>query len=184
MNSASKFSKNVPESISLLHQCFLTIKRMLDFINKIENFVVISVIEKEWNNFQVKCKTISNLDELIRLHTSYLNNILEFLFVSEDRNETFVPIDNIYNIIIEYQKYCKELYDGLRMTSKRRMHQVHRDNWGVTDEDIELDIKFKEYLSITNGKFEKLSDKYQQLIDAFDKSYKERFQLSFIEGIF
>lgn len=186
LNGASKFSKNAPESISTLHQGFLAIKSMLDFINKIESFIIFHVIENEWNKFHNQCKTVSNLDELIILHSNYINSILEVLFLEKngDKNVTFIPIDDIHSIVVEYQKYCKELYEGLKLTIKRRSYQMKRDNWGITDEDIELDIKFKEYLSKVEGILEKLSNDHQEVVKKFDNLYKERFQASFVEGIF
>ncbi|KAK3585541.1 hypothetical protein CHS0354_022952 [Potamilus streckersoni] len=52
-------------------------QRMLNFVQNFEYYMMFEVVEPYWHTFQAKMETVSNIDEVLSIHTNFLNDCLK-----------------------------------------------------------------------------------------------------------
>ncbi|XP_076059068.1 gamma-tubulin complex component 2-like isoform X2 [Oratosquilla oratoria] len=75
---SNKVAKSFPLSASRTYASAFTLRqRMLNFIQNIEYYMMIEVIERNWQSFIAKMKNVENVDEVMLCHSNFLNSVLK-----------------------------------------------------------------------------------------------------------
>ncbi|KAG0233932.1 Gamma-tubulin complex component 3 [Actinomortierella wolfii] len=167
----------VPE----LHQCRIVCSEMIHFVYQLQYYILFEVLECSWDEL-VKCieSKTTDLDSLIEAHTKYLRDVTSKGLLSAasphdhlQKQSLMMPrLLQVLNTILEYKGAQDRLYnfalaeierrERLQKTADRR---TQMGQWGLTDEDQELD-------RIPDEQFEELVPFLLRSVNEFAMKFK------------
>eukprot|EP01125_Pyxidicula_operculata_P013321 TRINITY_DN4407_c0_g2_i1.p1 TRINITY_DN4407_c0_g2~~TRINITY_DN4407_c0_g2_i1.p1 ORF type:complete len:664 (-),score=156.37 TRINITY_DN4407_c0_g2_i1:26-1822(-) len=121
--SHKKSMMNVYEVQSLIHMSQLLHREMNEFMNALQQYIALNVIENNWNNFVDAIKTATSLDDVIMKHQLFIDIIHDKLSFNEDNKEKSSDITAILNLIMRFCKEQKALYNECFEVSQNRYKQ-------------------------------------------------------------
>merc|ERR1712106_447884 len=75
---SNKVAKSFPIQASRTYAAAFTLRqRMLNFIQNIEYYMMIEVIERNWDSFINKMQKVENIDEVLSFHSDFLGGCLK-----------------------------------------------------------------------------------------------------------
>ena len=135
----------LPKLMPIVHKCTLYRSRMLHVINNLSGFLMFEVLETAWHKLQDGINNkANNLDDVISLHYSYLDEILNKALLVPVYESLNMQIQQVIQTVL---RFCG-LEDALIFdanTSMQRKHSMRVDietnsiasgTWGVVDESL------------------------------------------------
>ena len=82
---------------------------MQHFIDTIDGYVMTEVIQAAWINLKAKLTTLDVFEDLINLHSEYLDYILDKCFISKSKqNRLMTTLDQMFGFVLRLSQNIKE----------------------------------------------------------------------------
>jgi gamma-tubulin complex component 2 len=88
-------------------------QRMLNFVQNLLNYMTFEVFESSWISFEEKLKEVSNIDDVINYHGSFLDSCLRDCII---QSKSFLNIQKILSVCNMFSSYLQ----GLTLSSKKK----------------------------------------------------------------
>ena len=144
---APTISEAAEHSSFLLRRISSTRQTMLHFISNLQNYLMFEVLEGGWEGLTQSLSKARSVDDVIRAHDSYLNEIVDKTFLSNDEesnNGTSVEslLRKLLSIALKFGKFQDHIFSnsiaGLDKAAKIRRkveERSERGDWGRTTID-------------------------------------------------
>mmetsp|Transcript_6822 Transcript_6822/g.15582 ORF Transcript_6822/g.15582 Transcript_6822/m.15582 type:complete len:1011 (+) Transcript_6822:124-3156(+) len=175
----------------LLRRISSTRQTMLHFISNLQNYLMFEVLEGGWEGLVLSMSKAQSLDDIIRAHDSYLNEIVDkTLLTNEDgQNSNGKSLENLLrkllSIALKFGKFQDHIFSnslaGLDKAAKIRRkveERAAKGDWGRTTLDKEegrvflylADAKLFEFVEHTANDFDvALSDLLKTMSKQIDE---------------
>ena len=88
-------------------------QQMHYFINTMEEYVMIAVIQAQWTTLKSKLAQINYFEELIALHNQYLDRILDKCFLNRPDNRLQITLNQIFTFVFKLHYLVKQYGAGI-----------------------------------------------------------------------
>lgn len=105
---ASKYLAGIPGVKKEFHRCHLLRNEMIHFIDNLFNYLMVEVIESTWDQFKEKFSQLKDMDELIEMHDSCIDRILEKALLKEKTEAIYKHLLKIFELIYRL-KFTQEI---------------------------------------------------------------------------
>jgi len=137
---APTISEAAEHSSFLLRRISSTRQTMLHFISNLQNYLMFEVLEGGWEGLTQSLSKARSLDDVIRAHDSYLNEIVDKTFLSNDE-ESNTSVESLMrkllSIALKFGKFQDHIFSnsiaGLDKAAKIRRRVEERSekgDWG------------------------------------------------------
>ncbi|KAL7535972.1 hypothetical protein ACHAXR_006839 [Thalassiosira sp. AJA248-18] len=186
---APAISEAAEHSSFLLRRISSTRQTMLHFISNLQNYLMFEVLEGGWEGLVQSMGKARSLDDVIRSHDSYLNEIMDKTLLSNDSGENGKILENLLHellsIALKFGKFQDHIFvnslAGLDKAAKIRRkveERADKGDWGRTTLDKEegrvflylADAKLFEFVEHTANDFDRaLSDLLKMMSKQIDE---------------
>ncbi|KAF1744514.1 hypothetical protein MXB_5664 [Myxobolus squamalis] len=94
---------HIVESRHLFHRISLAKTEMLHFINQLEYFLTFEVLECSKADLLLKLKNASDLDEVIKAHDNFLDDVMALCFLNEESEFILFKLHEIFKKVIQFE---------------------------------------------------------------------------------
>lgn len=95
----SKSTRNLRTNAFILRQ------KMLNFVQNFLHYMTFEVIEVHWKNFEAKLEAVSNVDDVLKLHTNFLNECLSDCLLTNSKLLTYSH--QVMLVCLKFATYMK-----------------------------------------------------------------------------
>ena len=85
-----------------LQKSLLVNQQITHFISNFHTYITLEVLEAEWKNLNAKLEKATSLDELIREHTRFVENIKERSLLAESTSLVLSKVQTIFSLINKF----------------------------------------------------------------------------------
>lgn len=147
MNSLDKLKdlikiQDQPKIFRKMKKVFFLSHQISHFINIFSNYLMVDCIEGLWEKFYNKLCNAQDLDELNRLHTEFVDNVLESCFVTVEM--AYAQILRILDICLQFYE-SKELFIA---SVKEEFFRMQEPLWEYYEEQDFSRISMKSFEDI------------------------------------
>jgi gamma-tubulin complex component 3 len=159
---------------SQMHKCNLLRHEMLHLVMNFLNYIMVEVIESAWTNLMEELKGAKDLNDIIKYHENFLNQILDKALLTQRSDPIYRQLLKIFDLVFRF-KYTQEmLVNSAQEEHQRRMAlKSNKDMMEVMDEDGES------YIKTYDDKYEEtrniISTETVNHLNTLWKDYKETF---------
>lgn len=176
----NKLAKPFPLSAARYYApAFALRQRMLNFVQNLEYYMMIEVLEPNWHVFVTKLNSVSNVDDVLRCHLDFLDVCLkdcmltspDLLKIVSNLMATFVSFSNF---ILHVNKY----FVDAEMSSMIESRSLHDS--AMTEEEDDHDSLSPDAPSATHTLT--AGESFEQKISAYDAEFS-KYLVLLLDGI-
>lgn len=93
------------DAVETWRGAFALRQRMLDAVQHLENYMMIEVIEPNWNTLLDKMKTVQNIEDVIHIHQDFLHICMHNCMLSYP--DMLRNVMNLFNVCLKFCKYIQ-----------------------------------------------------------------------------
>eukprot|EP00026_Physarum_polycephalum_P001520 Phypoly_transcript_01522.p1 GENE.Phypoly_transcript_01522~~Phypoly_transcript_01522.p1 ORF type:complete len:898 (+),score=123.02 Phypoly_transcript_01522:59-2752(+) len=165
-----------------LHKCNLIRNEMLHFISNLQYYIMFEVLESSWSGFMQRVKTAQDLDELIAAHTTYLAQIINNTFLSQETQSLRTLLQKIFWTIIRFSRVQENIYSSVDEEAELRKEKTKviekktkSGKWGVTKTHAEQEAERiasqrRQFSPELRNQVANLTNEYHNLFATFQDS--------------
>ena len=150
-----------------LRKTFFISNQISHFINTFSNYLMVDSIEGLWEKFYLKLSNARDLDELVDLHSKFIDDVMESCFIS---------VDGVFNQILKILDICLKFYYSKEMFVMTVKEEYKRMMKPVKDDDEEVD--FMRISSQSFDDIERISDLFPEEIIKFKEVLEQNDSIS------
>jgi len=155
---------------------------MLHFVYNLQYYIMFEVLESSWSDFIQKVKEAQDLDELISAHTTYLAQIINNTFLSQETQPLRTLLQKIFWVIIRFGRVQESIYASvdeeaeLQKTKGKTIEKKSKSGkWGVTKTHPEQDAdriasQRRQFSPELRNQVANLTNEYHTLFTTFQDS--------------
>ena len=107
----------------ILHRCAVERGKMTHFINSLNNFLMFEVVETAWVKLVAGIEQASCLDDIIRCHDAYLEEIQERALLSEEHEGLNMQIQLVLQAILRFCNLEETMVGDALSVAARKRHE-------------------------------------------------------------
>lgn len=170
----TKHFKYVNDDIKMIRVRLNTFtSEMIQFIHQVHYYTMFEVIECSWTSLLENIKASTTLDDIVKHHAEFLEQIRVGMFLQENRKDLFNAMDSIFNAIMKLEKWQEKFLavcsaeENERLTFETRINvSEKRGTHGYTTKQrFDRDEKAKF--------FEASMFQYMKSLDIISKEYSK-----------
>jgi gamma-tubulin complex component 3 len=153
--------QNHPKVFSMLRKMFFIRNQISHFINTFSSYLMVDSIEGLWEKFYLKLNNARDLDELVEIHSSFIDGVMKSCFISEE---------TAFRKILKILDICLNFYHS----KKRFLESVKDEHLRMQRPDLDDDIL--DFVMISQQSFdeiEKISETFPEEILKFKEEELE-----------
>ena len=94
----------------LINTSIIFNQEIVHFITNLHNYFSLEVLETQYKKIKSDLSKIKNLDELIKIHKLFVENIKKQCLLDDDNRTLIIKISEIFDIILKFKKVFDVLY--------------------------------------------------------------------------
>ena len=94
----------------LIHTSIIFNQEIVHFITNLHNYFSLEVLETQFKKLKLDLSEIKDLDELIKKHKIFVENIKKQCLLDDDNKTLIIKISEIFDIILKFKKVFDVLY--------------------------------------------------------------------------
>jgi gamma-tubulin complex component 3 len=135
----------LPKLLPVIHKCTMYRSSMLHVVNNLSAFLMFEVLETSWLKLQDGIRNCANnLDDLISLHDSYLDEILTKSMLTPAYEMLNMQIQQVIQTVLRFCGLEEALLFDANTSMQRKRSQkmdmesssISAGTWGVIDESV------------------------------------------------
>lgn len=76
---------------------------MNHFLSNFFNYLMVEVIESTWTTFLQKLETVKNMDELIKIHSEFIQQILKNALLNSKDEKLYRQLLKIFDLVFRFE---------------------------------------------------------------------------------
>ena len=109
--SDSTKTKNNSFLKKLIQTSIIFNQEIVHFITNLHNYFALEVLETQYKKLKSDLSKIKNLDELINIHKTFVENIKKQCLLDDDNKNIIIKISELFDIILKFKKVFDVLYN-------------------------------------------------------------------------
>ena len=109
--SDSTKTKNNSFLKKLIQTSIIFNQEIVHFITNLHNYFALEVLETQYKKLKSDLSKIKNLDELINIHKTFVENIKKQCLLDDDNKNIILKISELFDIILKFKKVFDVLYN-------------------------------------------------------------------------
>ena len=109
--SDSTKAKNNSFLKKLIQTSIIFNQEIVHFITNLHNYFALEVLETQYKKLKSDLSKIKNLDELINIHKTFVENIKKQCLLDNDNKNIIIKISELFDIILKFKKVFDVLYN-------------------------------------------------------------------------
>ena len=140
-----------PDILSSVNICNLIRHQMLHFVKTFFSYLMLEVIETEWNHFVSSIEKVESLDEIIQRHEKFVENVLEKSMLSDHRDSLKREIMKLLHHIGSFKHTQDVIFVNLQ-EQQQKAQDIEKRTYSFEDDSDEEDMLTAQKLDLEEMK--------------------------------
>ncbi|XP_035208596.1 gamma-tubulin complex component 2-like [Stegodyphus dumicola] len=155
--SLNKRAKSLPPSkVCVYASAFALRQRMLNFIQNLDYYLTLEVIEPHWNDFFKKMSQVTNVDEVLLCHQDFLDNCVD---------DCMLTNPNLLQLLEMLMKLCADFSNFLQGIMRCSM------DISVMPDSMLFSMNEEPFAEVSS--YPAALENFQQQVETFQKKFDE-----------